>query len=76
MSNSESLGHKIARLLEAEDSPFDLASVKVSLDAIYARLDKLESSRSNTMQLTHPSQERFAIAEAIADEVFGVNKEF
>lgn len=82
MSSIESLAQKIATLLEVERPAVDLSSIEASLDAINERLDKLEFAKSiphsalHISHLAHPSQERFAIAEAIADEVFaGVNKE-
>lgn len=82
MSKNESLAAKIAQLLEIEHPAVDLSSIQASLDTIKARLDNLEASASiprsavHISQSTHPSQDRFAIAEAIADEIFaGVNKE-
>lgn len=56
-----------------------LASIQASLDAIILRLDRLESVSQNAVQnlpSTHPSLEKFSIAEAIADQIFaGVSKE-
>lgn len=59
-----------------------LASIQVSLDAVNSRLDRLEFASANPQsailnpQLTHPSLEKFSIAEAIADQIFaGANKE-
>ena len=77
MSNSETLAQKIAKLLEAEQAPADISAVLARLDNIDARLDRLESNISPTQQAEisrlpfHPSTDRFAIAEAIADEIFG-----
>ena len=76
MSNTETLAHKIAQLLEAERQPADLSSIQASLDAINARLDKLEADQTSpkpqipVFQSTHPSVDKFAIAEAIADQIF------
>jgi hypothetical protein len=76
MSSNESLAQKIAQLLEAERQPSDLGSIQASLDAINARLDKLEKSQTvpqsalHTLQSSHPSLDKFAIAEAIADQIF------
>ena len=76
MSNTESLAQKIAQILEAERPSPDLSSIQASLDAINVRLEKLESSQSSpqstvhTTQLAHPSLDKFAIAEAIADQIF------
>lgn len=60
----------------------DLAGIFASLEKINHRLDKLETAISNPKseisnpQSFHPSQERFEIAEAIADAMFdGVHKE-
>lgn len=76
MSDIQELASRIARLLESEKPEIDLSSIRSSLDAVNARLDKLEAAISNSKvpagnpQSVHPSTERFAIAEAIADEVF------
>ena len=58
----------------------DLANIFATLEKINHRLDKLETavpkSEIANLQSIHPSQERFEIAEAIADAVFkGVHKE-
>jgi hypothetical protein len=76
MSSNESLAQKIAQLLEAERQPSDLSSIQASLDAINARLEKLEASHTAPKshfpipQSSHPSLDKFAIAEAIADQIF------
>ena len=76
MSNTESLAQKIAQLLEAERPSVDLSSIQASLDSINARLEKLEADQTiprstvRTPQLSHPSVDKFAIAEAIVDQVF------
>ena len=76
MSNTESLAQKIAQILEAERPSADLSSIQVSLDAINARLEKLEASQNipqstlRNPQSIHPSLDKFAIAEAIADQIF------
>jgi hypothetical protein len=76
MSSTESLAQKIAQLLEAERQPANLSSIQASLDAINARLEKLEASQTAPTsqfpipQSTHPSLDKFAIAEAIADQIF------
>lgn len=77
MSDNLKLAAKIARLLEADESPDRLAPIFASLEKINHRLDKLEGAPSipktsfRETPSQHPSQNRFAIAEAIADEVFG-----
>ena len=71
------LAEKIARILEAEPGRSDLSSIQAGLERISARLDKIESQLEpatfvrTLVPNPHPSQERFAIAEAIADEIFG-----
>ena len=69
-------------MLEAESSNVDLASIKAGIDKINERLDKLESARSipqaaaAVSEMNHPSQQRFEVAEAIADQIFaGIQKE-
>lgn len=75
--NTHILAEKIALLLEAETGRPDLASVQASIEKINERLEKIESKLEPasairpTSPIPHPSQDRFAIAEAIADEVFG-----
>jgi hypothetical protein len=76
MNSTDSLAQKIAQLLDAERPSADLSAIQVSLDAINARLDKLEAHQTvphsavRTPQLAHPSLDKFAIAEAIADQIF------
>ena len=76
MNKTESLAQKIAQILEAERPSADLSSIQASLDSINARLEKLEAGRNSpqsavrTLQLSHPSLDKFAIAEAIADQIF------
>ena len=50
----------------------ELSAIKTALDDIAARLDRLEASQAMPQRSlnSHPSLEKFAIAEAIADEVF------
>jgi hypothetical protein len=73
--------HKETAKAESNAS-LDLANIFATLEKINHRLDKLETAISNPKseisnpQSLHPSQERFEIAEAIADMVFdGVQKE-
>ncbi|MEO5857697.1 MAG: hypothetical protein ABIR33_01990 [Pyrinomonadaceae bacterium] len=77
MSN-ESLAKKIAELLDANRPAVDLSSIEMGLNAINARIDKLEAASSSTVSVTtipqrsvHPSSDKLAIAEAIADHIFG-----
>jgi hypothetical protein len=50
----------------------ELAAIFAALEKINHRLDQLEKAvpRSDPQSLLHPSQERFTVAEAIADEIF------
>jgi len=78
MQNEEvkNLAEKIAQLLTTESKKTDLSALFASVEKINHRLDKLEQTQANPqsairdVQLVHPSQERFAVAEAIADAVF------
>ena len=79
---NKALAKKIAELLDAERPTVDLSSIQASLDAINARLDKLESAPQtaqamlNTARTEHPSLDKLSIAEAIADQIFaGAGKE-
>ena len=67
----EDIAQKIAKLVrEAQTAP---SSLETSIAELSARLDKLESDRSMphvAAQLEHPSQQKFAVAEAMADEIF------
>ena len=73
------LAAKIAKLIASESGSSDLASIQKSLDQINQRLEKLESaseishSALHIPHSVHPSQERFAIAEAIVDSLFDRN---
>ena len=71
------LAEKIARLIASESNAGDLSSIQQSLDQINQRLEKLETAREihpsslvHHPSPTHPSQDRFAIAEAIVDSLF------
>ena len=74
--DTHKLAEKIAKLLETETQSNDLAALFASVEKLNHRIDKLEKSLagprtvSAPIQLNHPSQEKFAIAEAIADEIF------
>jgi hypothetical protein len=81
MGKNETLAEKIARLLETEAQPNEMAALFASIEKINHRLDKLEHSsipRSTIRdsRSIHPSVEKFAVAEAVADEIFaGIQKE-
>lgn len=60
--------------MESEPQGGELASVFASLEKINHRLDKLEAgsnpqSAGRGQQLVHPSQEKFAVLEAVADRI-------
>lgn len=81
-----SLAEKIAQVISTEFKSGDLATIRKNLDSINQRLDRIESSAvisnsesqisnfrsqiSNSTEPMHPSQDRFDIAEAIADRLF------
>ena len=76
-TSTDSLAQKIARILEAESAGVDLASIQAGIDKINERLERLESVQSNPQtairipRSVHPSQDKFEVAEAIADQIFG-----
>jgi hypothetical protein len=80
-TSTDNLAQKIARILEAESPAADLSSLQASIDKLSERLERIEQNLSGPTEtpkptFIHPSQDRFAIAEAIADQVFaGVQKE-
>lgn len=75
MSEAKKLAERIARLLDPEQPSNDLASVYASLEKINHRLDKLEAGQKDSQSAilaprsTHPSQEKFAVLEAVADQI-------
>src|SRR5688500_642802 len=76
------LAEKIAQILQTETKSSDLAPLYASIEKINSRLDKLESLENNlksdisNLKFRHPSTDKFAVAEAIADEIFsGTHKE-
>ena len=74
--DTHKLAERIAKLLESESQTNDLATLFASIEKLNHRIDKLEKSlteshlAAKSVQSVHPSQERFAIAEAIVDEIF------
>ncbi len=81
MTENQKLANRIAKLLENEPQPSDIALVFASLEKINHRLDKLEAFSTNPakrqeLPIAHPSLDKFSIAEAIVDQIFpGVEKE-
>ena len=76
-TSTENLASKIARMLEAESANVDLSSIVKSIEKLNDRLDRIEQNISvpqsavSSPKLNHPSQDKFAVAEAIADQIFG-----
>jgi hypothetical protein len=81
--NTKNLAAKIAKLLEAEPGTADLTALRHSIEKIHDRLDTIEakiapSTTVSTLASTsssHPSQDRFAVIEAVVDEVFSQYKQ-
>jgi hypothetical protein len=77
--NNQDLAAKIAGLLDAE-STSALSALRDSIEKLNQRLDKIESKfGASTSAISpalpaarpsHPSQDRFAVIEAVVDEVF------
>ena len=70
------LAEKIAQMISASSDPDDLRSIRRGIETLSARMDNLEAATKQVhslqrSQLSHPSQDRFAVAEAIADSIFG-----
>lgn len=78
---SKEVAERVEQIVRSKAGDSDLGLILAELQRINSRLDKLESSSNwrseiSNPQLIHPSQERFEIAEAVADAVFdGVHKE-
>ncbi|HKX82655.1 MAG TPA: hypothetical protein VJL58_00415 [Pyrinomonadaceae bacterium] len=79
MQNEEikNLADKIAQLVSNKTKKADLSVLFASLEKINHRLDKLEHAQTNPQpaaidtRADHPSLDKFQVAEAIADEIFG-----
>jgi hypothetical protein len=80
MQNEEikNLADKIAQMVSSEAKRTELSALFASLEKINHRLDKLEqaaatpsSSMAADLSTVHPSLEKFQVAEAIADDIFG-----
>jgi hypothetical protein len=78
--STQKLAERIALLLQENEKPQnDFSALQSSLEKINQRLDKIETQiafqNSNPQSQIlnpksyHPSQEKFAIAEAVADEI-------
>ncbi len=80
--DSKEIAEKVEKIVRSKSGETELAQILTTLERINQRLDKLETailephSAIPNPQLMHPSQERFEIAEAVADAVFdGVQKQ-
>jgi hypothetical protein len=74
---SKDIAAKIAKLLESESSSADFTALRHSIEKLNDRLDRIEAKMDAPAPVTaspvvssHPSQDRFAVVEAIVDEVF------
>jgi hypothetical protein len=69
------LAEKLIKSLDSETRSTDIAAIFASLEKINHRLDKLEAATESHPSPTpvHSSQERFAIAEAIVDQLFAAS---
>lgn len=73
--SNKNLAAKIAKLLESQSGSADLTALHHSIEKLNNRLDRLESKLETpapviTTVSSHPSQDKFAVIEAIVDEVF------
>lgn len=72
----QTLAEQIAQLIKGQQSAPDFSSLQAGIERISERLDKLEAASSNVYTAyniplsIHPSQEKFAVIEAVADEIF------
>lgn len=81
MSDTKKLAERLAGLLESEQRD-DIASIFGAIEKLNHRLDKLEAAASDrSSEITgagtiHPSGDRFAVLEAVADKIVdGLKKE-
>lgn len=78
---SKEVAEKVEKIVRSKVGESEFTQILSALEKINHRLDRLESISgskpdTSTLNSPHPSQERFEIAEAIADAIFhGVAKE-
>ena len=78
---SKEVAEKVEQIVRSKVAESELSQVVAELQKINRRLDDLETagnlkSEISELKFIHPSQERFEIAEAIADAIFdGVHTE-
>jgi hypothetical protein len=75
--NNKNLAARIAKLLETESGTADITALRHSIEKLNDRLDRIETKMDSSVSApapathtAHPSQDRFAVVEAIVDEVF------
>jgi hypothetical protein len=75
--NTKNLAAKIAKLLETESGTTEITALRHSIENLNDRLDRIEAKMDVPAPIpipvlinSHPSQDRFAVVEAIVDEVF------
>lgn len=78
--SNKNLAAKIAKLLESESGSADLTALRHSIEKLNTRLDRIEAkletpAPSIKTASSHPSMDKFAVIEAIVDEVFSQYKE-
>jgi hypothetical protein len=75
MTEAKRSAKQIVPTLSSEIPAGDMAAIFAALEKINHRMDKLESSMRKSMagktRTKHPSTEKFSVAEAIAEEIFG-----
>lgn len=73
------LAKKIAELLDAERPAADLSGIEAAIKQLGYRLERLETKQGPIALVprsNHPSLDKLAIAEAVADQIFaGAGKE-
>jgi hypothetical protein len=75
-ATTKNLAAKIAKLIEGESGAADMTALRHSIEKLNERLDRIESKLDSPTPASapalssHPSQDRFAVVEAIVDEVF------
>lgn len=79
MNETQKLANRIAKLLETEQPPNDIAALFASIEKLNHRIDKIEARLEDPQRLResrtdHPSLDKLSIAEAIADQIFGSDK--
>jgi len=74
--DAQTLANEIAAMISGSSAKMDLSSLQRSIDNIERRLSALETAIPNpryeiaNVRRSHPSQDHFAIPEAIVDSLF------